>query len=144
MSRILRLLAAAPYTLVWLGALSAIETGLRMSTLPIVCRRLGLTLDLDSPSSSGTDVWQIPRRYEAQVRALLRASRWWPFGDTCLRRCLLLGLLLRRERPVLRIGIRRDAAGTFGAHSWLEVGNATLDPGSANFAVLHGTKGEPA
>lgn len=128
-------------TLVWLCVLSGIEAALRVSTLPAVCRRLGVGLDLDSAAAAGAGVWSVPRRYEAQVRALLRASRWWPFGDTCLRRCLLLGMLLRNEHPVLRIGIRRDLEGTFGAHSWLEVGDATLDPGSSEFAVLHGGSG---
>lgn len=137
MSR-LQKVPSALRTLFWLGVLSGIEAALRLSTLPSVCRRLGIALDLHSAAAAGSGVWPLPRRYEAQVRALLRASRWWPFGDTCLRRCLLLGLLLRREHPVLRIGIRRDTAGSFGAHSWLEVGDATLDPSSSEFTVLHG------
>jgi hypothetical protein len=129
---------AALRTLYWLAVLCRIEVGLRRSSLPSLCRRLGVHVDLVSPTTPSRSVWPVPRIYERHVRALMRATSWWPFGDTCLRRCLLLGMLLRTERPALRIGIRRDEAGTFGAHSWLEIAGRSLDPASADFAVLHG------
>ena len=67
--------------------------------------------------------------------ALLATSRWRA-GDTCLRRCLLLGQRLRRLDPVLRIGVRRDEPGAFQAHSWLKISGRSLDIGSADFETL--------
>jgi hypothetical protein len=72
-----------------------------------------------------------------QGRALRRVTGAWPFGDTCLRRCLLRGMALKEEGPVLRTGARRDAHGRFSAHSWLEVDGQSLDPGARDFFLRH-------
>ncbi len=70
------------------------------------------------------------------MRAACLVVSHWPAGDTCLRRCLLIGHRLHRLEPVLRIGVRRDAAGRFSAHSWLEIDGATLDPAASAYAAL--------
>jgi hypothetical protein len=117
--------------------LVAIEVSLRRTTLPATCRRLRVRLDLDGATASvhgSTPVlprWALPR-----VRAARLVAAHWPAGDTCLRRCLLLGHRLRRLDPVLRIGVRRDSAGAFEAHSWLEIGGRPLDLDAAGFAAL--------
>lgn len=115
--------------------LLVIEASLRLTTLPVTCRRLRVRLDLDgvAPPRGGPSLprWALPR-----VRAARIVSARWPAGDTCLRRCLLLGNRLRDLEPVLRIGVRRHGSGAFGAHSWLEIGGLALDIGAADFAAL--------
>jgi Transglutaminase-like superfamily len=116
--------------------LIVIEASLRRTSLPATCRRLALRLDLDSstPPAGATPI--LPRWTRVRVRAALLVLARWPAGDTCLRRCLLIGQRLRRLDPVLRIGVRRDEAGSFGAHSWLEIGGHTLDVEAVDFATL--------
>jgi len=50
-------------------------------------------------------------------------ARLLPFEPTCLEKSLAIWWLLRRHRiPAdLRIGVRKDAAGNFEAHAWVEV-----------------------
>lgn len=119
----------------WLALLVAIESGLRLLPLPRLCRVLGVRLDLQS-GKPASGLWAVPQRHARTVRAVLRATRWWPFGDTCLRRCLLLARALQAHGPIVRIGVRREVDGTFSAHSWLEVSGASLDPMSARFSTL--------
>jgi hypothetical protein len=119
-----------------LGLLIGIEVALRTLRLPTVCGALGVRLDLHS-GHPPMGVWRVPQRYARSTRAVFRATRWWPFGDTCLRQCLLLGRTLRHEAPVMRIGVQRDDKGSFSAHSWLEVEGQTLDPMAADFSLLH-------
>lgn len=116
--------------------LAFIELGLRTGELPALCRRLGVSLDLDSGEPPMTTPVVLPRRSRHAVRGASLAVSRWPAGDTCLRRCLLLGHRLRALEPVLRIGVRRGSDGAFAAHSWLELSGATLDPTAVGFAVL--------
>lgn len=104
--------------------------------LPVTCRVLRLRLDLDSAAPPATERAVLPRRMRTPVRACCAVVRVWPAGDTCLRRCLVLGRRLRALDPVLRIGVRRLASGEFSAHSWLEVDGRTLDAGAADYLTL--------
>ncbi|WP_445185027.1 lasso peptide biosynthesis B2 protein [Pseudonocardia sp. Cha107L01] len=113
-----------------------IELSLRASNLPRMCHRLGLALDLDSGAPPATEPVVLAGRTRQAVRGVLIVASHWPAGDTCLRRCLLLGHRLRRLGPVLRIGVERASDGAFVAHSWLELNGTTFDPSAADFAVL--------
>ena len=133
---------AALLTGKWLLVLAVVEVGLRLFPLPRLCRLLGVRLDLES-GGPATGVWPVPQVFGRTARAVLRATRWWPFGDTCLRRCLLLARALREFSPIIRIGVRREENGAFSAHSWLEVGGASLDPMSDRFATLAAAGADP-
>lgn len=135
MTRFVGLLTSVLLTAKWLALLAAVELGLRLLRLPRLCQVLAVRLDLES-GNPVAGLWPVPQTYGRSVRAVLRATRWWPFGDTCLRRCLLLARALQAQRPVLRIGVRREPDGGFSAHSWLEVDGASLDPMSARFATM--------
>lgn len=54
--------------------------------------------------------------------AVTVASRYVPSTATCLLRALAAHLLLARSGNVarIRIGVRRDAEGSFEAHAWVE------------------------
>lgn len=138
----------------------AVETGLRVTTLPRLCGLLGVRLGIEPGRAGAADgaagesphgtripaadpsgaVAILPVGARARVAACNRVMGVWPFGDTCLRRCLLLGQRLRRLDPVLRIGVHADGpAGRPGAHSWLEIGGLPLEAGVERFALLGGT-----
>ena len=119
-----------------LAPMVLIEVSLRTSDLPTTCRRLRVGCDLRSASPPAARLAVLPRRARPAVVASRLVVSRWPAGDTCLRRCLLLGHRLRRLAPVLRLGVRRDANGAFSAHSWLEVGGSTLDPTASEFVAL--------
>ena len=107
-----------------LGPMVAIEITLRTSDLPTTCRRLGVGCDLHSPAAPTIEAAVLPRRARRPVLASLVVVSHWPAGDTCLRRCLLIGHRLRRLEPVLRIGVKRDLDGGF-----------PRTPGSSSVAV---------
>jgi hypothetical protein len=114
--------------------LTRIECGLRRHDLPTLCRKLGIDCDFRSAIPPATEHVVLPRRTRTAVLACSYAVARWPFGATCLRRCLVLGRLLRTLEPSLRIGVRRD--GEFMAHSWLEIGGRTLDGSATQYAPL--------
>jgi hypothetical protein len=117
------------------GLYLRIELGLRRHPLPELCRRLGIGLGDRVPHLA---TGEVPSRVwlARRVRAVRRVSRHWPFGDTCLRRCLVLGSLLRCTGPVLVLGVRRTAGASVEAHSWLEIAGRPVDPSSSSYAVL--------
>lgn len=114
--------------------LTRIELGLRRRDLPTLCRTLGIEYDLRSAAPPATVPVVLPRRTRTAVLACAYAVAVWPAGDTCLRRCLVLGRRLRTLDPVLRIGVRRDPE--LVVHSWLEIGGRTLDTTAAQYSTL--------
>jgi hypothetical protein len=104
-------------------------------TLERLCAKLGIRLDLQSPDGAGGEPAVLPTPALHAVEAVDAVMRRWRGRDTCLRRCLVLGQRLRRLRPVLRIGARRDGAALV-AHAWLEIDGRSLDADSGNYAVL--------
>ena len=112
-----------------------VELGLRLSSLQRLCRELGIATT--PPVEPSVGARPFPRDFaRAAIAAVDRVGRWWPWGDTCLRRCLVLGRLLTAADPVLVLGVTRSADGAFGAHSWLEFGGETFDPQARDFARL--------
>lgn len=126
-----------------LGPMAFIEIALRSLDLPTTCRRLGVGYDPSGSQPPAPALAVLPRRTRITVMAVLAVAAHWPPGDTCLRRCLLLGHRLRELDPVLRIGVRRGPDGEFSAHSWLEFDGCTLDPVAFGFAPL-GSAGRSA
>lgn len=115
--------------------LNRIERDLRDGDLPGVCETLGIGCDLHSADPPATERAVLPRSTRTPVSACRYAVARWSVGDTCLRRCLVIGHRLRHLGPVLRIGVRRDGPEII-AHSWLEIAGRTLDPESARYAPL--------
>ncbi|WP_158564002.1 lasso peptide biosynthesis B2 protein [Jiangella anatolica] len=120
-----------------------VELGLRVTTLPRLSAFIGVPLRLDdrpavlgAPSPGLLDV--------RELRALgisERVVRRWPFGDTCLRRALVSGHLLRRRKPALRVGVAK-VDGRIQAHAWLEIDGVSLDPeGSATYRTFEAMGG---
>lgn len=140
-----------PAVLAAAGAALVVEVGLRVTTLPRLARLVGAPLRLDSggdlmPSSSeqlGTGLTaRLDPRLRRRLRSARRVLRHWPFGDTCLRRALVTGYVLRRRHPVLRVGVAK-VDGRIQAHAWLEVDGVSLDPaGAALYRALETIGGE--
>lgn len=119
-----------------LGPMVLIEISLRTTDLPTTCRRLRVGCDFASAAPPAARLVLLPQRARTSVRVSRAVLARWPAGDTCLRRCLLIGHRLHRLAPVLRIGVKRDANGVFYAHSWLEFEGGTLDLTASEFAAL--------
>jgi hypothetical protein len=117
-----------------LVCLVRVEVGLRRRTLPELCASLGIGFAGSPAAERGA----APSRawVSARVRAVDRLLRRWPYGDTCLRRCLVTGHLIRVTGPSLVLGVRRDEGGALAAHSWLEVDGRPVDPSAAGYRVL--------
>lgn len=115
----------------------AVEVGLRVMTLPRLASRLGIQV-ADSGQAPGAGVVVLPRWTRRRVRAAERVLARWPFGNTCLRQCLVTGQRLRRLDPVLRIGVRVENDGSLLAHSWLEVDGVSIDPSVGTFLPFEG------
>lgn len=117
-----------------------VEAGLRFSTLPRLTRVLGIRFVDDYERKPRQELALPPglpiiwiRRRAFVVNRVFRHS---PFGDTCLRRALVLGRRIRRLDPTLVIGVRHDASGSPAAHAWLIVAGVALDPLSDQYEAL--------
>lgn len=115
----------------------AVEIGLHTLKLPRLARLMGTPLaDDGGVPARVVDSFPMPPRLVVRLRAVRRVMRHWPFGDTCLRLALVSGQRIRRLRPLLRVGVAKDADGV-RAHAWLEVDGVSLDPEAPNeFAVI--------
>ncbi len=126
-----------------LVAATVVEIGVRCLPLAALANTLGIALDSASADDerAGTTATGTPTLARAAV-AVDRVYRRWPFKATCLRRALTLGALLRREQPLLRLGVRRNAS-AIEAHAWLvvagrEVGAAPQNDGYRRLRVAAG------
>ncbi len=123
-----------PFVLRVAATAAAVELAVRTLPLPAVSRFAGVPLAV-GPERPG-DAWAaIPDRDRRRAELALRVLRGRPFRATCLRRALVLGVLLRRHHPALRVGVAK-AAGTVAAHAWLEVDGVSLDAESAAYRPL--------
>lgn len=133
---------------VWAATVIAatVEVGLRVARLPRLAAWLGAPLGLEQESPlmpAGGATARLSATERRRLRAAWRVLRHWPFGDTCLRRALVGGHVLRRRKPVLRVGVAK-VEGRIQAHAWLEIDGVSLDPVGAatyrTFEALGGTR----
>ena len=113
-----------------------VELGLRTTDLPTLAARLGLVIGDAQPVAAPATPAVSGRSAREALAVVTRVSRHWPPGDTCLRRCLVLGALLAPARPVLTLGVQRADDGSIGAHSWLVIGGASIDPMAERYTIL--------
>src|SRR5688572_27910807 len=84
-----------------------VEYSLRRHDLPTTAARFGV--ELGSPTSEVSPTTRrelLPRWAIRRARLTLILLRFWPFGDTCLRKSLVIGNRLAALSPQLFIGIR--------------------------------------
>jgi len=111
--------------------LAVAELGIRAFPLPAVARRFGVPVSTVPTAPMTGDPWARLSAAERHRLAMLeRVAARWPFAPgPCLRESLVQGRLLRRRRPVLRIGVGSGTTGIVG-HAWIEVeGHALGDAG---------------
>ena len=124
--------------------IAGIRTALRVLPFTVLCRLLkGL-----SRQSTGGEADDSTR--ERTIWAVERAVERFPAVGTCLTQAMAAHVLLARRGhdSNLRIGVRRDAAGRFDAHAWLELNGVVLigEAGRAGFTpmpALRGLSGSP-
>jgi len=115
---------------------AVVEIGLRTVALPQLCARLHIRFG--TPPTAHRQRAPTASRWTATeaLAAVRYVSERWPWGDTCLRKCLVLGTLLRRAEPTLVLGVRKSTDGDFGAHAWLEFNGVSIDGMSAEFSTV--------
>jgi hypothetical protein len=117
---------------------AASEVAVRVLTLPRAARLFAVHLGSGSepqmaPECSSTATlppWAVRRL--AVVQAVMRH---WPIDGVCLRESLVAGQRLRRLDPVMKVGVKRGAAGVT-AHAWLQIDGIDLDPAAIEFGEL--------
>lgn len=107
-----------------------VEIALRCLPLPRVCSCLGITL-VERSAPAATRREQTPPQIALTIRRAQRAAElalrnWGYQRNYCLRRALVTGELLRRHKPSLRIGVRRQND-RCEAHAWLTLGETCID-----------------
>src|SRR4051794_17580007 len=69
-----------------------IELSLRKRGLPATAARFGLRLGgPSSPTAAPVPRQPLPSWAVRRARLAVALMRWWPFGDTCLRKSLVIG-----------------------------------------------------
>jgi hypothetical protein len=113
-----------------------VEVGLRVMPLDRLAKALGTPLSTSTRGSEPSAGDAVPDeqvlRHARVVDAVLARA---PFGNTCLRRALVLGHLLRGHGPVLRIGAARGSNGA-EMHAWLEINGCALGNEDGRFVPL--------
>ncbi len=107
---------------------SRIEWSMHRRPLPEFAAALGVPLVTDT-STVATEPFtvRLTRDERRALRAVRRVLRHWPWGNTCLRRAMGMGYVLRHRSPSLRVGVTKSD-GAVKAHAWLEIDGRTLDP----------------
>ncbi len=122
---------------------SRAEWSLRYRTLPTTARALGIGIAAVDPvlreAISAPDRFALPEWAWRRARIAAFVMRRWPFGDTCLRRALVIGNRLAVLAPDLVIGIRAATSRDVDAHAWLRISGVDLDPLAADYLAF----GEP-
>ena len=112
-----------------LVVLVVVELLIRWVRLPRLSRMLGVRLDLAPVRMDGEPLREsdLTPRELRQARIARRLAGVWPFGrGPCLRRSLVLGHLLRRRRPTVRLGVANAGEDLF-AHAWVEIDGRPLE-----------------
>lgn len=133
-------LGAVPIGLWVVGWLSAVEIGLRSTSLPRLCRLLGVPIDTryDGPGADLSRAPALTARERRRLRVLAVVAARWPFGSgPCLRQSLVAGRILRRHGPRLRLGAAPAEGGVLG-HAWVELPGGGVVGRPAGFPVLAG------
>ncbi|MGH8883790.1 MAG: lasso peptide biosynthesis B2 protein [Egibacteraceae bacterium] len=120
-----------------------VEAAIRIWPLPRVTRSLGVALGESDGGESGSswDPAWLGARQRRQLRCAHRVMRHWPLSNgPCLRESLVVGHLLRRHRPFLRLGVARQGD-AYTAHAWLEVAGTSIGEQGA-FLPLDRAEGE--
>jgi hypothetical protein len=104
---------------------AAVEMAIRCLPLRMVTKLAGVSLATDAPARAlpAPTLTATERRTLRWAGAVMRR---WPFGTgACLCRSLVVGRVVRRLQPTVRIGVAREGD-VISAHAWLEV------PGAVN------------
>ena len=112
-----------------------VEYCLRRHGLPATVSKLGLLFG--QPSLAPSERKALPPWAVRRARIALLLMRGWPFGDTCLRKSLVIGNRLRALSPELFIGVRSSGeSGDIAAHAWLRISGIDIDPTSVDYVAL--------
>lgn len=113
------------------AALTAVEIGLRTLDVARLSRvfRTPLSPSEQAPAPPTAGASAISPSEVRLLWAIDWVGRRWLFPVTCLRSALLIGVVLRRRHPVLRLGIMPDGV---TAHAWVEAEGVSYGAGEVS------------
>lgn len=121
-----------PRDLVTLGRalllFSIAELGLRLTSLPTLCRWFGAELELSERPAGRRVRWSELSEADGAVLLMLeRVGRHWPYArqGACLRHSLAAAHVLRSCGPCLRLAVGSEPTESLVAHAWIEVGGVS-------------------
>jgi hypothetical protein len=113
-------------TVYLVGLVTVVEVLLRLRPTDQAARWLGAPLVRNDPGElPPLDLDLCTKRELALLGSLLWVQRLWPWDETCLRRALAAGWLLRRRQPGLCLGLTSSEGAL--AHAWLVIEGHALD-----------------
>ena len=108
------------------GLVTVVEVLLRLRPTDQAARWLGAPLVRSDPGElPPAHVSLFTERELTLLGCLPWVQRLWPWDETCLRRALAAGWLLRRHRPALCLGLTSSEGAL--AHAWLVIEGQALD-----------------
>ena len=130
------------FAAVW--AATRVEWGLRRRSLPETAASLGLAFDPmvthDAKPAAEREPLDLPDWAWRRAHIGWLTVKHWPFGDTCLRRALVMGNRLKPFDPQLVVGVRvSDGSTPVDAHAWVRIGDTDLDPLARDYLVFGGS-----
>ncbi len=105
------------------GTAAWIEVAVRTVPLDRLAPALGIRLRPTNDGPEGDALDPLSERERLRLEASRRFFGVFHARGPCLRRSLVEGFLLRRRRPVLRIGVRREGD-SVAAHAWIDAGQS--------------------
>jgi len=105
----------------------AVEVGLRTTDVGTLAQRMQVPLAsgmADPPEDDADDISVLTPGEQRMYWATGWVLNRWVFPDTCLRRALAAGFVLRRNHPVLQLGLVGDGETT---HAWVEAKGMTFN-----------------
>lgn len=108
-----------------------VERAIRTRPLPQVAAAFRVPLEFEAPvaqPAAGEPV-VLPQWVRETMQTTDAVMAHWPWGDTCLRKALVLGFRLRGLDPKLKIGVARSG-GDVKAHAWIQIAGQSLDVGA--------------
>lgn len=88
-------------------------------------------------AESAEPVGSIPGWAVRRARLVNRVYRYWPFGDTCLRRSLVIAQRLSPLKPSIVFAARMENE-ALTAHSWVRVRGVDLEDNPERYQILEG------
>ncbi len=114
---------------------SKMEWSLRTEGIEQSMARAGA--HLATKADDRDQVGSLPGWAKRRIRLVNKVYRYWPLGDTCLRRSLVIAQRLSPLKPSIVFAARLENDALL-AHSWVRIRGIDLDENPERYQILEG------